>query len=522
MGIRTCLCSAHSLVFMLGCIAAGLSFGTSSTVVLDLLESINRTEKGFTVVPGPDASQTALFLQDSTINFDLTSRALRDALMLFRSSNDVTILATVRQEAGDSGSIITFANGQIRYLDVEISGPRDEIRLHYLHSNQGHVATFPYRLGDNHWHSLALTFTDTHVTLRLNCSKLYERVILPLDLKHLADSEARLALGSRDWSDHFRIAISELKIVTNTGGSIDGCRSPPSSLRSCPSCAEFQISQSQSSLLYSQFQVLHTMALLTYEDRISGLEQCRCMEKCGSQVSQQPILFQKDQCTICVCQNGSIECRQTQCPALDCVPSTIEPDECCPTCFKKQKQCYYHGVFYQHGAQMSPRPCHTCVCDDGVMQCDRQDPITSCPKLGCSGDDVIYVQGQCCPICRGTNFCSAGHNCHPNATCINLATRSTCQCRRGFQGNGTVCEDINECLETGGKDGHYCHSDQVCENTMGSYKCKCSTVHSQREDRTCPSSFNGQEALFQITWSRKFTISVILVYFCFVKCWILR
>lgn len=40
----------------------------------------------------------------------------------------------------------------------------------------------------------------------------------------------------------------------------------------------------------------------------------------------------------------------------------------------------------------------------------------------------------------GTDFCALGNDCHENATCLNLATRYTCQCKRGFFGNGTLCE----------------------------------------------------------------------------------
>ena len=39
----------------------------------------------------------------------------------------------------------------------------------------------------------------------------------------------------------------------------------------------------------------------------------------------------------------------------------------------------------------------------------------------------------------GTDYCSQGHDCHSNATCINLATRYSCQCKDGFHGDGKTC-----------------------------------------------------------------------------------
>lgn len=41
---------------------------------------------------------------------------------------------------------------------------------------------------------------------------------------------------------------------------------------------------------------------------------------------------------------------------------------------------------------------------------------------------------------EGTDFCALGNDCHDNSTCVNLATKYACQCKRGFQGNGKHCE----------------------------------------------------------------------------------
>ena len=46
---------------------------------------------------------------------------------------------------------------------------------------------------------------------------------------------------------------------------------------------------------------------------------------------------------------------------------------------------------------------------------------------------------------------------------------STCGCREGFFGNGSVCNDIDECemrIDS-------CHNNALCVNTVGSYSCKC-------------------------------------------------
>lgn len=96
-----------------------------------------------------------------------------------------------------------------RFLELESSGRRDEIRLHYAHDQQIRSETFPFRLADNHWHRIALTFSGNHVTLYINCSKIYERVILSLDKQYLAGNYyLSLYIGQRNQQTaHFRVSL---------------------------------------------------------------------------------------------------------------------------------------------------------------------------------------------------------------------------------------------------------------------------------------------------------------------------
>ena len=54
--------------------------------------------------------------------------------------------------------------------------------------------------------------------------------------------------------------------------------------------------------------------------------------------------------------------------------------------------------------------------------------------------------------------------------CINLNGTHNCLCSTGYSGNGTYCEDINECSNA---TLNTCHSNAVCSNTMGSHSCSC-------------------------------------------------
>lgn len=176
----------------------------------------------------------------------------------------------------------------------------------------------------------------------------------------------------------------------------------------------------------------------------------------------------------------TIECQNVECPSITCPNKGIREGECCPACLNN---CYYHGEYYQHGDVTSPKKCVTCKCDDGVMMCDKHDPA-ECPTLECSPENIIRVQNECCDVCRDTDFCAIDNDCHVNSTCVNLATKYACSCNHGFQGDGKQCEDVDECLNIGGKFGHHCRGNQRCVNTMGSYECRTETSEERAREKS--------------------------------------
>jgi hypothetical protein len=56
-------------------------------------------------------------------------------------------------------------------------------------------------------------------------------------------------------------------------------------------------------------------------------------------------------------------------------------------------------------------------------------------------------------------------SCDPNATCMG----ETCVCNDGFEGDGTTCDDADECADA----THTCSADATCTNTPGSFECEC-------------------------------------------------
>lgn len=45
----------------------------------------------------------------------------------------------------------------------------------------------------------------------------------------------------------------------------------------------------------------------------------------------------------------------------------------------------------------------------------------------------------------GVDYCSKGHMCHENATCLNLQTTYACQCNNGYFGDGHLCRGMYIC-----------------------------------------------------------------------------
>ncbi|XP_054649007.1 fibulin-2 isoform X1 [Dunckerocampus dactyliophorus] len=73
--------------------------------------------------------------------------------------------------------------------------------------------------------------------------------------------------------------------------------------------------------------------------------------------------------------------------------------------------------------------------------------------------------------CEDVNECMSEHGCQLNERCMNTAGSYVCQslitCPQGYQINGDICEDINECMQG----SHDCRTEYECVNTEGSFRC---------------------------------------------------
>lgn len=61
------------------------------------------------------------------------------------------------------------------FLELQSSGRKDEIRLHYTHQGQPRMETFSHRLADGYWHRLAVSVSGGVASLYVDCKQIERR-----------------------------------------------------------------------------------------------------------------------------------------------------------------------------------------------------------------------------------------------------------------------------------------------------------------------------------------------------------
>ncbi|XP_063987428.1 protein kinase C-binding protein NELL1-like isoform X5 [Diachasmimorpha longicaudata] len=486
---------------------------------IDLLAALqlhNRTRQGVTQVPGLARLKPAYYLQGEERDLQLSQTSFERAASLLRRVPEFTVAAALRQEEANSGTIVAFSHGNNRYLELQSSGRKDELRLHYVSRRDGavHVESFPFRLADGAWHRVALSISGSQVELLVDCHPLYRRLLRPGPPDtNFTLPQLQLWVGQRN-AKHFLFkgALQDVKLIPGAHGYLSQC---PQLDTSCPTCGQFSILQNTVEQLMHNLNEL-TRRLAAAEGRISKVEECECQKSCreNGTVHDDGATWEKN-CQLCSCVHGEIECRPIPCAPVTCKYPLIPEGQCCPICLK---QCYTHGVIFDHGEKMSPRQCLECECIDGVSECSRTK--TKCPPLPCSPSEQITVADECCKfcpaVCNGTcqnggeciapgrcscrrgyigNSCELDldecasdlHRCHHSSTCFNMPGWYYCRCKPGYRSalhdssQGTQCLDIDECNDQTLERRHTCHPTARCINTDGGYQCDCPGVETSQE-----------------------------------------
>ena len=109
---------------------------------------------------------------------------------------------------------------------------------------------------------------------------------------------------------------------------------------------------------------------------------------------------------------------------------------------------------------------HNCNANGGV--CTNTVGSFTC---ACSREGISYTGDGL--DCAAVGACELGnHNCHSNATCTSHLPSGnfSCACNAGYLGNGTRCENFDECEDASRNN---CDQNADCTDTDGSFLCAC-------------------------------------------------
>ncbi|KAM5151666.1 uromodulin-like [Mantella aurantiaca] len=107
-----------------------------------------------------------------------------------------------------------------------------------------------------------------------------------------------------------------------------------------------------------------------------------------------------------------------------------------------------------------------------------KSPAEGSWTLNARGNGSLTVQ-----ILGFTGNCSDS-DCHPNATCGEFGGDQQCTCKVGFAGDGSYCNDIDECQDYYSNQCNF-YGGGFCVNTIGSYTCNCNSGFQYIEEFDC-------------------------------------
>ncbi|TRY66587.1 hypothetical protein DNTS_002822 [Danionella cerebrum] len=350
-------------------------------------------------------------LDCSSRNGGVSLRGAEKILQKLRGRTEFTLLLTLKQEKFSTGVLLSIHYREQRFLEVESSGLRNEIRLFFQSSDQRQQReVFPYSLADGHWHKLSLAFSATQLVLHIDCNRIYERIV---ELPSMDFPKGTVVwLGQRnDAHGLFRGVMQDLQVVIVPHGYVEQC---PDLNRTCPTCNDFHgLVQKIMELQDILAKTSNKLALA--EEKMKYLDGCYCERTCtlnGESFRDNDAWI--DGCRNCTCSNGTVQCESISCPPPQCPPDTAPiymPGACC-------KECQRHDF-----------------CSEGYSRncVENSDCINLEAGACCSCKEGYHALRDDSAYCQDIDECEEGkHYCRENTLCMNTPGSFMCVCHTGF------------------------------------------------------------------------------------------
>uniref|UniRef100_A0AAQ4RL43 Neural EGFL like 2 n=1 Tax=Gasterosteus aculeatus aculeatus TaxID=481459 RepID=A0AAQ4RL43_GASAC len=442
---------------------AVVGFGVDPALRISPIDELTLGEgfDGVTQVQGFHSESRAFHFQGSAREVTAPAEVSELMVQKLRGKSEFTVLATLKQDHLNSGVILSIHHSEHRFLELESSGQRSEIRLHYrTKGQQPHTEVFPYSLADDQWHKVSVAVSASHVILHVDCNRIYERVVEAPYMD--VPEDASFWLGQRNTAHgFFKGVMQDVQILVMPQGYIAQC---PDLNRTCPTCNDFH-GLVQKIMELQDILAKTSSKLSRAEEKMNGLDGCYCERTC----SVKGVVYREDEgwtdgCRNCTCTNGTVQCEAVSCPPSQCLagsaPAYVK-GACCKECQREWKATLWT---HRYSDTTFPPAPHASI-----------TPLV-CPPLGLN----LFL----CGPPAGHDFCSEGHGCAEHSDCVNLEAGDCCVCKDGFRplrDDNAYCEDIDECAE--GK--HYCRENTMCVNTPGSFMCICHTGYIRIDDYSC-------------------------------------
>lgn len=101
----------------------------------------------------------------------------------------------------------------VRYLELESSGRRNEIRFIYTamdarNNPTTHTESFSYTLADSKWHKVSLTVSGPEIQLLVDCQLIDRRMADHIPDRNFSASEMHLFVGQRDNQYQLKVSVN--------------------------------------------------------------------------------------------------------------------------------------------------------------------------------------------------------------------------------------------------------------------------------------------------------------------------